>query len=310
MTIRIAAGARPITVAVVGDIHDQWSEADGHALKALAVDLVLFVGDIGNEAVGLVRQIAALDLPKAVILGNHDAWYSATDWGRKQCPYNRATEDRVLQQLATLGATHVGYGKLDLPTLGITVIGGRPFSWGGSDWKHADFYRQYYGVNNFEESVARMQQAIDTAAYNHLIFMGHCGPTGLGSDPEAPCGRDWNPIGGDFGDPDLAEAITYARAKGKTVSLVTFGHMHHGLRHRKDRLRQRVCTDQEGTLHLNAASVPRWVQVNGGTQRNFSLVTIDGDQLKRAVLVWVDDNHQIAYNEVLFEAERAQPAVL
>jgi len=250
MTIRIAAGARPITVAVVGDIHDQWSEADGHALKALAVDLVLFVGDIGNEAVGLVRQIAALDLPKAVILGNHDAWYSATDWGRKQCPYNRATEDRVLQQLATLGATHVGYGKLDLPTLGITVIGGRPFSWGGSDWKHADFYRQYYGVNNFEESVARMQQAIDTAAYNHLIFMGHCGPTGLGSDPEAPCGRDWNPIGGDFGDPDLAEAITYARAKGKTVSLVTFGHMHHGLRHRKDRLRQRVCTDQEGFAQI------------------------------------------------------------
>ena len=100
------------------------AKADGHALKALAVDLVLFVGDIGNEAVGLVRQIAALDLPKAVILGNHDAWYSATDWGRKQCPYNRATEDRVLQQLATLGATHVGYGKLDLPTLGITVIGG------------------------------------------------------------------------------------------------------------------------------------------------------------------------------------------
>lgn len=310
MTIRIAAGARPITVAVVGDIHDQWSEADGKALKALAVDLVLFVGDIGNEAVGLVHQIAALDLPKAVILGNHDAWYSATDWGRKKCPYDRAREDRVLQQLETLGATHVGYGKLDLPTLGLTVIGGRPFSWGGSDWQHADFYRQYYGVNNFEESVGLMRQAINTAAHDHLIFVGHCGPTGLGSDPEDPCGRDWNPIGGDFGDPDLAEAITYARAKGKTVSLVTFGHMHHGLRHRKDRLRQRVCIDQAGTLHLNAASVPRWVQVNGGTQRNFSLVTINGSQLKRAVLVWVDDNHQIAYNEVLFEAERAQPAVL
>jgi uncharacterized protein (TIGR04168 family) len=310
MTIRMAAGARLITVAVVGDIHDQWSEADGQALKALAVDLVLFVGDIGNEAVGLVRQIAALDLPKAVILGNHDAWYSATDWGRKKCPYDRTTEDRVLQQLETLGETHVGYGKLDLPTLGLTVIGGRPFSWGGSEWKHADFYRQYYGVDNFEESVARMRQAIDTAAYDHLIFMGHCGPTGLGSDPEAPCGRDWNPIGGDFGDPDLAEAITYARAQGKTVSLVTFGHMHHGLRHRQDRLRQRVQTDQQGTLHLNAASVPRWVQVNGGTQRNFSLVTIDGNQLQRAALVWVDDDYRIAHNEVLFEAEKSQPAVL
>ena len=77
---------------------------------------------------------------------------------------------------------------------GITVIGGRPFSWGGSDWKHADFYRQYYGVNNFEESVARMQQAIDTAAYNHLIFMGHCGPTGLGSDPEAPVAETGTPL--------------------------------------------------------------------------------------------------------------------
>jgi uncharacterized protein (TIGR04168 family) len=309
MTIRMAEGVRSITVAVVGDIHDQWSEADGQALKALAVDLVLFVGDIGNEAVGLVRQIAALDLPKAVILGNHDAWYSATDWGRKKCPYDRAEEDRVLQQLEALGQAHVGYGKLDLPSLGLTIIGGRPFSWGGPTWKNADFYRQYYGVNNFEESVALMRQAIDAAAHDQLIFMGHCGPTGLGSAPEDPCGRDWNPIGGDFGDPDLTEAIAYARAKGKTISLVAFGHMHHGLRHRKDRLRQRVCTDQEGTLLLNAASVPRWVQVNGGTQRNFSLVKVNANQVQRAALVWVDDHHQIAHNEVLFDVEKSHTLI-
>eukprot|EP00955_Chlamydomonas_euryale_P107171 365747-Chlamydomonas_euryale.AAC.48 len=36
--------------------------------------MVLFVGDFGNEVVGLVAKIAALELPKAVILGNHDAW--------------------------------------------------------------------------------------------------------------------------------------------------------------------------------------------------------------------------------------------
>ena len=303
MTIRMAEQDRSITVAVVGDIHDQWSKADGQALKALAVDLVLFVGDIGNEAVDLVRQIAALDIPKAVILGNHDAWYSATDWGRKKCPYDRTVEDRVQQQLEALGEFHVGYGKLDLTALGLTVIGGRPFSWGGSEWKHADFYRQYYGVNSFAESTALMQQAVDSAAYDYLIFMGHCGPTGLGSDPEAPCGRDWNPIGGDFGDPDLAAAIAYAKAKGKTVSMVTFGHMHHGLRHRKDRFRQRVCSDQEGTLHLNAASVPRWVEVNGGTQRNFSLVKLGANGVQRAALVWVDDAHQIVHNEVLYQVQ-------
>lgn len=31
-------------------------------------------GDFGNENVELVQSIADLDFPKAVILGNHDAW--------------------------------------------------------------------------------------------------------------------------------------------------------------------------------------------------------------------------------------------
>ena len=304
MTIRVSDGIRSTTVAVVGDIHDQWSDADGQALKALAVDLVLFVGDIGNEAVELVQQIAALDLPKAVILGNHDAWYSATDWGRKKCPYDRSVEDRVQQQLDVLGDIHVGYDKLDLDALKITVIGGRPFSWGGSEWKHARFYQEYYGVNNFDESVALIKQAIDTAAHDHLIFVGHCGPTGLGAEPEAPCGRDWNPLGGDFGDPDLAAAIHYAKGLGKTVSLVTFGHMHHGLRHRKDQLRRRLHLTAEGTLHLNAASVPRWVQVDGVTRRNFSLVRLEEATVQETALVWIDDDHRIAHQEVLFQADR------
>jgi len=301
MTIAKSDENRSITLAVVGDIHDQWNEIDGQALKALAVDLALFVGDIGNEAVDLVRQIAALDIPKTVILGNHDAWYSATDWGRKKCPYDRSVEDRVQQQLDALGDAHVGYGKLDLPALGLTVVGGRPFSWGGSTWKNAEFYRQYFGVQSFDESLTLMQQAIDSSAYDHLIFMGHCGPTGLGTKPEDLCGRDWNPPGGDFGDPDLAAAIAYARARGKTVSLVTFGHMHHGLRHRKDRIRERVQSPHQETLYLNAASVPRWVQTNRGTQRNFSLIKIRKRRVEQASLVWVNEDFQVTHNEVLFK---------
>ena len=77
---------KAIKIAVVGDVHDRWEPEDERALKYLGVDLVLFVGDFGNEAVELVRAIAALDLPKAAILGNHDAWYTATNWGRKQRP--------------------------------------------------------------------------------------------------------------------------------------------------------------------------------------------------------------------------------
>ncbi|MEM6436649.1 MAG: TIGR04168 family protein, partial [Cyanobacteria bacterium P01_D01_bin.115] len=228
---------RALRIAVIGDVHDQWDEADISALHSLEIDLALFVGDFGNEAVAVVRSIAGLSLPKAAIFGNHDAWYTATPWGRKKCPYDRATEDWVQLQMELLGDADVGYGKRDFPQLGLTVIGGRPFSWGGSEWKYEAFYRDRYGIHNFAESLARIKQAVDDAAFDTLIFMGHCGPTGLGDTPESPCGRDWPPIGGDFGDPDLAAAIAYAQQQGKTVPLVTFGHMHHALRHRQDRQR-------------------------------------------------------------------------
>jgi hypothetical protein len=100
-------------VAVVGDVHDQWSGKDAAALKALDVvsryelsqrsaacsnsgcccistsrsvaavavllllllplvcllqDFTLFVGDFGNERVSVVKDIASIDTPKAVIL--------------------------------------------------------------------------------------------------------------------------------------------------------------------------------------------------------------------------------------------------
>jgi uncharacterized protein (TIGR04168 family) len=294
-------GQHPLRIAIVGDVHDQWSAEDAEALRQLQVDLVLFVGDFGNEAVALVRQIAALEIPKAVILGNHDAWYTATDWGRKKCPYDRTQEDWVDQQLQALGETHVGYGKLDLPQLGLSIVGGRPFSWGGAEWKYPRFYEERYGISGFESSIARIQQAIDEATSDCLLFVGHCGPTGLGDAPEDPCGRDWKPLGGDFGDPDLAAGIDYARQRGKKIPLVAFGHMHHGLRHRKDCLRRRIHIDTHQTLHLNAASVPRWVQVSGVTRRNFSLVTLVNHQVQEAALVWVDDYHHLVEREVLWQ---------
>lgn len=36
--------------------------------------LLLHSGDFGNENVELVQDVAALNFPKAVILGNHDSW--------------------------------------------------------------------------------------------------------------------------------------------------------------------------------------------------------------------------------------------
>lgn len=294
------------TIAVVGDVHDQWGFEDEVALRHLGVDLVLLVGDFGNEAVELVQTIAQLGLPKAVILGNHDAWFTATAWGRglRGLDYT----DRVQQQLDLLGDTHVGFGKLDFPQFGLSVVGSRPFSWGGPDWKNKSFYRQRYEVESFEASTAKIVAAAVATVHDTLLFIGHTGPFGLGDQPESPCGKDWNPIGGDYGDPDFTAAIAQSRALGKHIPLVAFGHMHHQLRHTKDRLRQMIATDDVGTVYLNAASVPRIQPTVMGRKRTFSLVTLESSVVTRIDQVWVYSDLTIT-SESLYLANAATPAV-
>ncbi len=288
-----------LKIAVVGDVHEQWEAADNEAIAHLGVDLVLFVGDFGNESVSVVQQVAALEIPKAVILGNHDAVYTATPWGRKKCPYNPQLENRLQAQLDLLGATHVGYEKLDFPDFRLSVVGGRPFSCGGSSWKYADFYRDWFGVLNMQQSTARIVEAASQSAYDTVIFLSHNGPTGLGDRPEDICGKDWKPLGGDYGDPDLAAAIAQTRKLGKTIPLVTFGHMHHKLKHSQE-MRKCVQVSPEGTVYYNGAIVPRIVQNWGKKQRNFSLISLNQGVVTDICIVWVNHQSQILSEEIIY----------
>jgi uncharacterized protein (TIGR04168 family) len=301
--IMLAKPPQSIKIAIVGDVHDQWENDDAIALKHLGVDLVLFVGDFGNEAVELVSRIAALDLPKAAIFGNHDAWYTASDWGRSKRPYDTLVEDRVQQQIDLLGASCVGYGKLDLPQFNLSIIGSRPFSWGGPTWKYSDFYEERYGIDSFESSTQRIVEMAESATCDHIIAIGHNGPTGLGEDPESICGKDWGePIGGDYGDPDFAAAISILQAQGKSIPLVAFGHMHHKLRHTKERLRQPIVI-HPGTIYLNAARCPRILSTIERTVRNFSVVTLVDGKVTKAGLVWMTEDHQVGLEEVYWSCE-------
>ncbi|NER20577.1 MAG: TIGR04168 family protein [Symploca sp. SIO1B1] len=299
-----------VKIAVIGDVHDKWEEEDNIALQQLGVDLVLFVGDFGNESVNVVRLIAALDLPKAVILGNHDAWYTASEWGRKKCPYDHSKEDGVQQQLDLLGENHVGYGYLDFPALNLAVVGSRPFSWGGSEWKNKDFLQERFGVNNFAESIDRIVTAATKTPQSTIIFLGHNGPTGLGEEPEDPCGKDWEPLGGDHGDPDFADAIAQTQALGKTIPLVIFGHMHHKLRHTKERMRTMVSHSPSGIVYFNCARVPRIMATDTDRLRNFSIVSLKGNVVEQISLVWLNKNNTVASEELLYlrsEAVVKQP---
>lgn len=294
-----------ITIAVVGDVHDLWEHEDEIALEHLGVDLALFVGDFGNEVVEIVRKVAGIKIPKAVILGNHDAWYSASSWGKRKAPYDQSKEDRVQQQLDLLGETHVGFSKLDFPQFDLSVVGSRPFSWGGSTWKNKQFYRDRYNIKSFEESTKQMVESAKNAAHNNIIFIAHNGPWGLGDRPESICGRDWKPEGGDYGDPDLTKAISDVRNLGKSIPLVTFGHMHHSLRHPPGERRTIVDIDeQDNTVYLNAACVPRIKKISHGLKRSFSLISLCQGIVESISLVWLDQDFTIQSDEILYQFPR------
>ena len=291
---------KEITIAVVGDVHDLWEQEDQIALQHLGVDLVLFVGDFGNEAVEIVRNIAAVNLPKAAIMGNHDAWYTASSWGRKKAPYDHSTEDRVQQQLDLLGETHVGFDKLDFPQFALSVVGSRPFSWGGSTWKNNQFYRDRYGIKNFAESTQQIVESANNTAHETLIFIAHNGPYGLGDKTESICGRDWKVDGGDYGDPDLTEAIAQIHSSGKSIPLVTFGHMHHDLKNPRGK-RRNIVETREKTVYFNAACVPRITKSHHDRKRSFSLVTLRQGMVQEISLVWLNQDFVIQSEEILYQ---------
>lgn len=134
----------------MGDVHDAWSAADAAALAAVGADMALFVGDFGNENVQVVQQVAAIDMPKAVILGNHDAWYSMSAARRQKAAVKRTlplptsggggagaaggeqdmslATPQLRQQLAALSDCNVGYGAMQVPGKAASIVGARPFS--------------------------------------------------------------------------------------------------------------------------------------------------------------------------------------
>ncbi|CAL1414889.1 unnamed protein product [Linum trigynum] len=303
----MAASAR---IAVVGDVHDQWNlEEDTRALQLLRPDLVLFTGDFGNENVELVQSIADLQFPKAAILGNHDSWTTPK--------FSAKTKDRIQLQLESLGDEHVGYSRLDFSELKISVVGGRPFSCGGEHLYRRKLLSARYGVHDMEGSARRIYNAtLGTPEDNLVILLAHNGPTGLGSNLNDICGKDWSVGGGDHGDPDLAQALSRLKdSSNLSIPLIVFGHMHKELAYRAG-LRKMIVVGDDETIYLNGAIVPRVkpvsheqgaAQQSEGTLRAFTLVEIVDGRVARIAETWVsalkDGGAAVAEELVLFDSE-------
>ncbi|CAK0779720.1 hypothetical protein CVIRNUC_004834 [Coccomyxa viridis] len=309
-----------VRLAIIGDVHGDWdSSEDGQALQALNCDAAVFVGDFNEEDIPLVHEIAAVNSPpKAVVLGNHDAWTCLTNWSIKKFKDRLPSGDssiysEVEEQLQILGADHVGYTHKHFKAADGTqfaIVGGRPFSKGGHRWTDCeDFYMRFYKVPDMETSAMRIAETVLNLPEGVVpILAAHNGPTNLGNSAWSISGVDFKPGGGDHGDWDLELALQHVHAAGRKVPMVVFGHMHERLKGTSV-LRDMVAVDAStGTVYLNAAVVPRvrQIEVNGqpALARHFCIAELCHGHVQHLSNVWMsrgEDGSFTANKQLLLE---------
>lgn len=260
-------GVRPMTlkVAIIGDVHGLWTDADRRWFEQSDYQLVLFVGDLAtfrDDGREVARHIARLGKPTLLMPGNHDGislphLAAETVGPRALVPLLSLTQHSRRRRFAE--AAHplalCGYCSHPVNTAfgEVTFIGGRPHSNGGPTLAFRSMLERLYEVDSLESSAERLERLVDDAT-DDIVFFAHNGPTGLGDRRDDLWGCDFKLEEGDWGDPDLGRAIAYARAQGKRVRAVVAGHMHQrlkggGLRRWRER--------RDDTLFVNAARVPR-----------------------------------------------------
>jgi uncharacterized protein (TIGR04168 family) len=285
-----------LNIAIAGDLHDQWDRSDHDVLDRIRPDALLLVGDLSDGKCRIPELLATLELPIACVLGNHDAGKDGS--GRT-----------LRRQLELLGERHCGWGLRELRPPGLAVVGARPGTAGGG-FQLSKAVRSVYGPVGLQESAERISRAALAADPQlPLILLAHSGPSGLGTQVDDPCGRDWKAPACDWGDQDLALAVDQIRRR-RRLPLVVFGHMHHALcHHQGERLSFR--RDAQGTAFLNTACVPRHgVDQQGRSLRHFSWVVFSDGDLRHISHRWYGIDGALHYEQTLWTAARPAAGVL
>ena len=288
-------------LAVIGDVHHAFNEADSDYFNASDHDAVLFVGDIYNFSIqrGLraAAELANLTKPALLIPGNHDAIHpaqlAAEISGRPSLiritsAVTSGGQGRRVQALCeAVGGVQVGGYSVHALSEELDVIVARPHSMGGSSLSFSRPLLEVHGVSTMEQSIHRLKQCVDQSEAKHLLFLAHNGPSGLGNRRDDLWGCDFRQEGGDFGDLDLRAAVDYAVDQDRNVVAVLAGHMHHRLRGGGQR---KWCQRQDGILYINAARVPRIFEDRTGVlHHHIDLLIDDGHAEAVEVLRWGGD---------------------
>ena len=220
-----------------------------------------------------------------MILGNHDR-------GKDSSGETLLKQIRVLQEK---------YCAWDLKIFNnqLNILSARPCSSGGGYFLSKEM-KSVYGPISEQDSVNKILKCSEKIVNDFpLILMSHAGPSGLGSDPNSICGKDWKEPYCDWGDRDLAVAISEIQKKRK-IELVIFGHMHNRLK-RNQGFRKMFKIDRKGTCYLNSAIVPRYKNNKKDELLvNFSWVEFVENKLTHISHRWYSELGEICEEEIFF----------
>lgn len=293
--VRASNGA--FRLGVIGDLHTHWDEVDLAQFAGSDYDLLYFTGDLGGGTVEsslrMARSMAALRQPTLVMPGNNDtcdinnlAAELAHQNGLNQLMSIASADNDAFNPIILCGYSH---HLIHAGSLAVSLIAARPHSMGGPRLSFPQYMADTYDIENLDASRARLIEMVEQAEAEHVIFLAHNGPLGLGDQPHDMWGCDFKPDGGDWGDPDLADAIAHARGLGKTVLAVVAGHMHLRTRQGQERPWKAEIDD---ILYINAARVPRIFSGEQDVFRHHVAITISeaGIDAKEVLLAQHGDN--------------------
>lgn len=284
-------------IAVIGDVHLHWDEEDVAFFNRAGYDLVLFVGDLAayTQVRGwrVARSLRRLRTPAICIPGNHDGLH-AFQLGAEIAPrahrlrkaFCRGQERRCARLERALGDVELlAYNRRRIAAGGVplNIVVCRPHSIGGRRLACIRHLERQYGVGSMDASISRLKALIDSCDQAPILFLAHNGPSGLGDRADSIWGCDFRRKEEDWGDRDLEEAVAYAKSKGRTVLAAVAGHMH---RQTKSGKRRPAQVEQDGTLYVNAAEVPRHRKNEGATKRHHVRLTLTPDSASAEDL-WV-----------------------
>ncbi|MFO1526727.1 MAG: metallophosphoesterase [Turneriella sp.] len=292
-----------IKLAIIGDMHMQFDEEDVRFLNASEYDAVLMVGDLASKnpdsLFKLLPLLNQVTKPTYLIPGNHDTTgvrqlIGEVTHNQFLINFGASSQPARMQKLKA-ELQHVILCGYSLHTLSgnLSMIAARPFSMGATDTTRGDetpvnfrpFMEKEYGIGTIGESGKKLCQLIDGVNPPYFI-LAHHGPHGLGSLATDMFGADFLPQETDFGDRDLADAVTYAQSIGKPPLAVIAGHMHYPTKHGKKP--KQWWLRKDGILYVNAARWPRIFKHEGRTLRHHLKLEVSSEQAPQIAACYVE----------------------